>query len=273
MHVVGAQAQVAVELEDLHAAAALLGVAAQRFEVAGAALLGRFLGRALFLLLPWRPGRRWLHAARPAEAARRHLRGRRPRERQRQRRGGDARTMRRRRRPDHAAAPCGPARTARTARRPVAAGCRNATCGRARPGAASRRSAGRPPPSAWPARRCRSRPRSRRGAGRGRGCARKRASAALPAGAQISTAASSSGRRSACRNATSVVCPATVSRAPVGQPEQRRQVVRGGVTIRDGERDVIDSLDLDHCGAGRWGRRAATRIARATYLEPWKDSR
>ncbi len=52
VHVVGAQAQVAVQLEDLHAAAGLLGVAAQRFEVAGAALLGRFLRRALFLLLP-----------------------------------------------------------------------------------------------------------------------------------------------------------------------------------------------------------------------------
>ena len=41
--------------------------------------------------------------------------------------------------------------------------------GRARPGAASRQSAGRPPPSAWPARRSGRRPRSRRGAGRDRG--------------------------------------------------------------------------------------------------------
>ena len=50
MHVVAAQAQVAVQLEDLHAPSALLGVTAQRFEVAGPVLFfGRLFGGAFFL--------------------------------------------------------------------------------------------------------------------------------------------------------------------------------------------------------------------------------
>ena len=79
---------------------------------------------------------------------------------------------------------------------------------------------GRPPPSAWPARRSGRRPRSRHGAGRDRGsrgnasaprCRRARRSRRRPRCPP---------RRSACRNATSVSCPATVSRAPVASPNK-----------------------------------------------------
>ncbi len=51
MHVVVAQAQVAVELEDLHLALVLLGVAAERLEIGRAVLLGRLFGGPFFLLL------------------------------------------------------------------------------------------------------------------------------------------------------------------------------------------------------------------------------
>ena len=33
---------------------------------------------------------------------------------------------------------------------------------------------------------------------------------------------------------------------PGGQAEQAREVLRGGVTIGDGDGDVVDALDLDH---------------------------
>ena len=97
------------------------------------------------------------------------------------------------------------------------------------------------------------RPRSRRGAGRGRGA---RGSAPAP---RCRRARRSRRRRRrppaspACRNATSVFCPATVSRAPAVSPNSVDRSLRGGVTIRDGDRDVIDSLDLDHWGRGAGG--------------------
>ena len=146
-------------------------------------------------------------------------------------------------------APCGSVRTARTARRPVAAGAGTRPGGRARPGAASRRSAGRPPPSAWPARRSGRRPRSRRGAGRDRG---SRGNASAP---RCRRARRSRGRRSVsaapvgCRNATSVAARRRVSRAPVASPNKADRLCAAASRSRDGDRDVIDSLHLDHGAA------------------------
>ena len=263
MHVVGAQAQVAVELEDLHAALALLGVAAQRFEVAGAALLGRFLGRALLpspcpapgggggCMPPGAPKPPGAICA-DADIARAPA----PRRRRAgwcDAAGGDRSRVRPRVGPfaqleQHAA------------RSRRGAGTRPG--GRARPGAASRRSAGRPPPSAWPARRSGRRPRSRRGAGPGPRFARKRVSAALPAGAQISTAASVSAAPRRVQERDVGRLPGDVFARARRQPEQSGQAVRGGVTIGDGDRDVVDSLDLDH---GVDGRHGVARTGRNLY--------
>ena len=49
-----------------------------------------------------------------------------------------------------------------------------------------------------------------------------------------------------CRNATSVAWLGTVSRTPGTSPNSADEIPRGGVPVRDGDRDVIDALDLDH---------------------------
>ncbi len=74
MHVVVAQAQVAVELEDLHLLLVLIGVAAERLEVGRAILLGRLFGGPLFLLRVLAGGAACPAAGR-AEAAGAHLGG------------------------------------------------------------------------------------------------------------------------------------------------------------------------------------------------------
>ena len=175
-------------------------------------------------------------------------------------------------RPDHAADPVWVPSHSSNSTPPVAAGMQEGDHGgRARPGAASRRSGERRPPSASPARRPGRRPRSRRGAGPGRGA---RGTAPAP---RCRRARRSRRRRRrppappACRNATSVFCPATCSRAPAASPNKLDRSARGGVTIRDGDRDVIDSLDLDHWGRANGQRgveRVATYIGAATYMEP-----
>ena len=138
VHVVVAQAQVAVELEDLHLPLGLLGVAAERLEVGRAVLLGRLFGGAFFLVGTLRGWR--LHAAAPGApkppgpicAA-----------------AGAGQTATRaalvsasRRRPSGRFTPRTP-RRARTARRPSRPGAGTRPGGRARRGAASRRSGAR----------------------------------------------------------------------------------------------------------------------------------
>ncbi len=96
--------------------------------------------------------------------------------------------------------------------------------------------------------------------------ARKCVSAALPAGAQISTAASLSAAPVGCRNADVGQLPSDGFARARRQPEQSGQAVRRGATIRDGDRDVVDSLHLD-----RWSGRWTTRL-RGNYLD-LEDSR
>src|SRR4029079_3232101 len=108
--------------------AALLGVAAQRLQVARAVrFLGRLLGGAFFLLLAGAGRGRGLHAARSAETARPHLRDRGRSDEQRCRGGERARELTAG--AAHATGPVwsgvGPHSSNSTP--PVAAGCRKAT--------------------------------------------------------------------------------------------------------------------------------------------------
>ena len=132
VHVVVAQTQIAVELEDLHLLLVLIGVAAERLEVGGAILLGRLFGGPLFLL---RVRRRRLHATAAGRAESAGLicaaAGRASSKRA-------ALASASRRRPFESLTRPTP-RRARTARRPSSRGARRRRRGRARPGAASRR--------------------------------------------------------------------------------------------------------------------------------------
>ena len=178
VHVVVAQPQVAVELEDLHLLLALIGVAGERLEIGRAVLLGRLFGGAFFLLralpgggcMPPPPG-----APKPPGpiCARRRAGQQQQRRRPPAPAGDDASEALTRRDPAQSS----------NSTPPVAAGMQEGDVVAAR--AWARRLVDEPHAGRLQRRRARPadpRPRSRRGGGPGPRRARKRSSAAFPRG-------------------------------------------------------------------------------------------